>query len=248
MYDVAETLGLEVKWKVSRLDLFADFHGLGLASESRWDFVCRAKHRRTYEDGDSLETLYFGSGKPVLARLYDKPKEIEKSGSDWWPEVWGDAYRRGEQVWRVEFQIARGYLNDVGLSTPDEVLDASDRLWTKLSSEWLTLRIPTEDSNRSRWPLAAVWEAVQVAKMVGLAVGPELVRAGQRRGDLRKLTPAVVGHLAALGALIGAEDAEALVARLPMFLARDGARRGVRFQDRVADKRRAYELRQDVAR
>jgi len=240
VYDFVESLGLFVEWKVSRVDLFADFHGLVLSAESRWDFVCRAKRRKTFEDGDDLETLYFGSGKPVMARLYDKTKESAAKGSDWWPDVWGTAYRPGEQVWRIEFQVERGYLKDVGLSGPEDVLAAAERLWSKLTSEWLTLRVPSEDSNRSRWPLSPVWETVQAVTFDGAVVGPDLIRAGQVRGDLRKLTPATVGFLSSVAALTGARDESDLIALLGEFLARDARDRGVEFRDRVTVKRREY--------
>lgn len=240
VYDVAATLGLVVTWKVSRIDLFADLHGLGLSAESRWDFVCKAKRRKTFEDGEELETLYFGSGKPVMARLHDKTKESAAKGTDWWQERWGPLYRPGEPVWRVEFQVERAYLKDVGLSSPEAVLDAAARLWAKLSSEWLTLRTPSEDSNRSRWPVSPVWEVVQAATFEGSAVGPELVRAGQQRGDLRKLTPGVVGYMASLAALTGVRDEAELVELLPRFLGMDESARGVAFRDRVAVKRREY--------
>lgn len=240
VYEVAETLGLTVDWKVSRVDLFADFHGLDLFAETRWDFVCKGKRRKTFEDGDDLETLYFGSGKPVLARLYDKTKESAAKGTDWWPSVWGSDYRAGEQVWRVEFEINRAYLKDVSLSTPEEVLDAAGRLWAKLSSEWLTLRVPSEDSNRSRWPVSPVWEVVQAATFEDAAIGPGLVRSGQLRGDLRKLTPGAIGFMSSLAALIGARNEAELREMLPAFVARDERVRGVSFADRVSVKRREY--------
>lgn len=240
LYEVVAGLGLQVVWKVSRVDVFADFHGLGLSAESRWDFVCKGKRRQTYEDGESLETLYFGSDKPIMARIYDKTKESAAKGTDWWPDQWGAAYRRGEQVWRVEFQVERAYLKDVGLSSPEHVLDAVAQLWAKLSDQWLTLRIPTEDSNRSRWPVSPVWREVQAAPFREAALGEGLVRAGQQRGDLRKLTPAVVGFMSSLAALTGARDGAEFLEILPSFLDRDRQVRGVDFWDRVSVKRREY--------
>ena len=241
LYDVAETLGVLVQWKVSRLDLFADFHGLDLSAESRWDFVCRAKRRKTFEDGDELETLYFGSGKPLMARLYNKSKETAAKGTDWWPNVWGPAYRPTDPVWRVEFQIERAYLNDVGLSgTPEHVLDAAPRLWAKLTDEWLTLRIPTDDSNRSRWPVSPVWAFVQATTFVGNAIGEDLVRIGRLRGDLRKIGPQAVGYVSSLGALLGARDEAEMLELLPAFLARDARVRGISLDERIRVKRRDY--------
>ncbi|MBC7595712.1 MAG: hypothetical protein H7288_17545 [Kineosporiaceae bacterium] len=240
VYDVADTLGLVVEWKVSRLDLFADFHGLALTAESRWDFVCKGKRRKTFEDGDQLETLYFGSGKPLMARLYDKTKESAAKGTDWWPSVWSSAYQPGEQVWRVEFQIERAYLRDVGLSAPESVLDAAARLWAKLTSEWLTLRLPTDDSNRSRWPVSSVWEAVQSATFEGSAIGEILVREGRLRGDLRRIGPQAVGYVSSLAALLGARDEAELFELLPRYLAKDARVRGVSLNDRIRVKRRDY--------
>ena len=242
LYDLVATLGLTVEWKVSRVDLFADFHGLDLRAEQRVDFKCRARSRKTYEDGEQLETLYFGSGKPIKARLYDKTKESASKGTDWWPNVWGAAYRPGEQVWRIEFEVHRGYLKEVALTTPEEVLAASARLWEKLTAEWLTLRTPTGDSNTARWPVSPVWEVVQAVTFEEAAIGPELVRAGQQRGDLRKLTPLAVGMLSSLAALTGATDEAELLAALPDFLAHDATARGVQFRDRVAVKRREYRV------
>lgn len=240
VYDLAETLGLIVAWKVSRLDLFADFHGLDLSAEMRWDFVCKAKRRKTFEDGDDLETLYFGSGKPLMARLYDKTKESAGKGTDWWVIKWGQSYQPDEQVWRVEFQIERAYLKDVGLSTPEQVLAASPALWSKLTTEWLTLRVPSGNSNRSRWPVSPAWEVVQAATFEGSTIQPELIRSGQMRGDLRKITPLTVGLLSSVAALTGARDEEDLMALLGDFLARDARVRGVNFRDRVSVKRHDY--------
>jgi len=242
VYDVVATLGLNVAWKVSRLDLFADFHGLNLSAESRWDFVCRGKRRKTFEDGEELETLYFGSGKPLMARIYDKTKESAAKGTDWWARRWGALYVPGQTVWRVEFQVERAYLKDVGLSTPEQVLDAAARLWDKLTSDWLTLRTPSEDSNRSRWPIAAAWEVVRSATFAGSELGPELVRAGQRRGDLRRLTPQIVGNLSSLAALTGVRDVAELVDLLPSFLVRDAHERGVDFRDRIRVKAHEYRV------
>jgi hypothetical protein len=247
IYDLTAYLGMTPAWTVSRLDLFADFHDFQLTSESRKDFVCKAKTKRTFENGDNLETLYFGSGNPVMARLYDKTKESSAKGTDWWPLIWGRRYRRGQKVWRIEFEVHREYLRILGLSSPEDVLSMATPVWQELTSDWLSMRTPTSDSNRSRWPLAPQWEAVQAVEIEGSAIGAELIRAGQRQGDLRKLTPQAIGHLASVAALLGGRDADDLLELLPTFIGVDAIEREMSFADRVTDKRLAYNIAQASA-
>ena len=54
------------------------------------------------------------------------------------------------------------------------------------------------------------------------------------------MTPMVVGNMASLAALLDVHDLDELMGRLPLFLAADGAKRGVKFGDRVAVKRHEY--------
>src|SRR5207248_4562255 len=79
-------------------------------------------------------------------------------------------------VWRVEFRFKRDFLHT--LKPPIEgaydLLDQFKPLWDYaagrltggedgLPDGWLRYVIPTEDTNRSRWPVHPDWQAIQSA-------------------------------------------------------------------------------------
>ncbi|MDA8265448.1 MAG: hypothetical protein M0T79_08940 [Actinomycetota bacterium] len=81
---------------VNRIDLYGDFQGWCPTGDDRHNFVCRAKERDTYEDGDELTGFTFGRRKSgtVTARIYDKTRDAQHKGADFWPDVWGPASTR----------------------------------------------------------------------------------------------------------------------------------------------------------
>jgi hypothetical protein len=226
-----------VTWKASRVDLFMDSHGWDLDAEDRGRFVCRGTQRVTYEDDDDLTGLRFGTGKPVMARIYDKTVESELKGTDWWPAKWGESYRPGERVLRVEFQVGRELIRQVGLSSPDEVLRELPRIWAYLTDEWLTFREASADSTRSRWPLAPEWASVQQAALRGDALGLERVYGGERAGSIRRLLPALQGYVSSAGALLGAKTLDEALSRVGRVLLAEEERTGILFSGRLEAKR-----------
>ena len=230
-----------IRFGVSRLDLHADFQGWSLDGDQRHRFVCRASLRDTHEDGQELTGFEFGrrTSKTITARIYDKAKESHRKGTDFWPLIWGASYRRGLPVHRVEFEFGREGLNQYGLDTPDEVLDAAGALWSDVTASWLTYRTPTSDCTRSRWPVAKEWEQVQRARIGEAASGVERVYAGRVKGSLRRLMPGLVGHLAGFAALTGCSGIADTLARLPAALHDYEISSGLAFSERIAEKLRA---------
>lgn len=226
-----------VSWKASRVDLFMDSHGWDLGAEDRGRFVCRGTQRVTYEDSDDLTGLRFGAGKPVMARIYDKTLESQLKGTDWWPAKWGAAYRPGERVLRVEFQVGRELIRQVGLSGPDDVLQELPRIWAYLTEEWLTYRQESSDATRSRWPLAHEWTNVQSAGLRGDALGIDRVYGGERAGSIRKLLPQLQGYLSSAGALLGAASLSETLSRVERLLTAEEERTGILFSGRLGGKR-----------
>lgn len=203
LYLVMEGAGLEAVWQVSRVDLFADVQGWPLTAEDRRSFVARADKRRLYEEGDDLTGLQWGVGGAVMSRIYDKTREKELSGSEYWPDVWRQSagFAVSERVERVEFQITREFLRDRGLHDPETVLRARRGIWKYLTHDWLSLRnVPPGDSNRSRWPVSPAWIVVQAADLSGAPVGIDVVRTALREGDARRLIPMLVGYATSLTA------------------------------------------------
>jgi hypothetical protein len=232
-----------VVWKASRVDLFMDSHGWDLAAEERERFVCRAGQRVTYEDEDSLTGLRFGSSKSgaVMARIYDKTEEVRIKGTDWWPAKWGELYCPGERVLRVEFQVGRDLMRQISVSSPEEVLDRLPSLWGYLTDDWLTFRDATQ-GQRSRWPVATEWAAIQQATLRGDALGLERVYAGEVTGSIRRLLPALRGYLSSAGALLVAESLEETLHRVGRLISADAEKSGVSFASRIVAKRIALGL------
>lgn len=225
-----------VTWSLSRLDLFCDVQGWTLGGDDRRRFVCRASRRDLHEDGDAFTGFEFGrrTTKTVCARIYDKTRQVEAKGLDWWPDVWGARFDRSRPVLRVELELGREGLKEFGVHSPVDGLERAGSLWRSATSRWLTYRTPTTDETRSRWPIAPEWAHVQRASLVEDAAGIERVRAGRRRGELRRVTPAFVGYLARVAALTGAEDLQSALGSARYLVRLDEDRRGVPFAERVA--------------
>ncbi|MCW2843471.1 MAG: hypothetical protein JWN22_1387 [Nocardioides sp.] len=233
----------DVEWSSSRIDVFMDVQGWALTSEDRSRFVCRARQLTMWESDATFQTMRFGTGKSgVMARIYDKSEESRAKGTDWWPDVWGETYQAGERVLRVEFQVTREVLAQTSIHEPVDALGRLPGLWGYLTDEWLSLRTPTEDQTRSRWPVAPEWQDVQGASLRNGAIGLERMKAGHRAGSIRRLLPATRGYLAAVGALGGAHSlAEALrVVGREITLQDEAGRHS--FDVQLASKRLAFGL------
>ena len=227
-----------VQWKVSRVDLFMDSHGWELTAADRHRFVARSKQTVVYEDDAVFRTLQFGTaGSGVKARIYDKTEESAKKGSDWWPMVWGESYREGERVIRVEFETNRELLRQVKIDSLDDARDRLPDLWAYLTERWLSLRVPSADATRARWPVAAEWEQVQRASMRGDAVGLDRVSHGASAGSIRRLLPQLRGYLASAGAHLDAQSLDETLHRVGRLIVREEDDSGVPFASLLAAKR-----------
>jgi hypothetical protein len=232
-----------VKLQVSRIDLFADFQGWDLTGDQRGSFICRATDVGLFEANGTLTGLQFGkrSSGTVDARIYNKTIEILSSGSEYWKELWGDAYDPRHDVFRVEFEVLRGALREFRLDDPDEVLDATGALWAYLTA-WLSFRTPTADHTRSRWPEAPEWEDVRHSRISGGELGIERTYRGKQRGELGKMWPALVGNLARFGALSDSQSEEEMLEVLKYLLKRYAKESHVSMDHRIWQKKRSMEL------
>lgn len=163
---------------VSRVDLCVDFtpdRPFQLFPPQMW--VTRAERINPYLKRGELTGWSIGQGGDLSARLYDKITEIfDKSHKAHWFELWrGQGWDAGDDVWRLEFQFRRPVLLELGTPTLLDVLEKQAGLWA-YAMDWLSLRLPTADSNRSRWPVASTW-----ATLAGVDWGsPPLVLKRQR--------------------------------------------------------------------
>lgn len=132
--------------KPSRIDMCIDI----LMPASMWKMelvkyrVTRANHAAIYlSRGDRLSGISIGKGN-FSARLYDKPLEIiEQSGKNWMYAVWGiekNALAEDQVIVRVEFQLRRQALVELGIDTIDDALNNLPSIWGYLTQKWLKFR------------------------------------------------------------------------------------------------------------
>ncbi|HEY4035893.1 MAG TPA: hypothetical protein VGL94_18200 [Ktedonobacteraceae bacterium] len=136
--------------------------------------------------------LPFGArGGALSALLYDKTHEIKYKSPDkaWFHDLWrqvkdenGEAIWDGQSpVWRIEVRYKRQALNEMqqegvfhGIDNAYDLEERLPGLWSYavghvdggedgLPDGWLRYIIPTEDTNRSRWPVHPDWRVVQSA-------------------------------------------------------------------------------------
>jgi hypothetical protein len=224
---------------VARLDLFLDVEGIALCAADREAFVCRADDCTTYETGKVVTGFSFGSRRTqrISARLYDKTAEMTLKGTDWWEAVWGEGHTPGVPVWRIEFEIGRAALSSLELYRPDAVLAAAPSLWRYCTTDWLTLRSPTGDANRSRWPLDTRWDVVQSATLAHGATELRFIREHKRASSIHRLMPALVGYLVAFAIWAGTTDLQNTLKALSASVENDEIVRRMTFAERVQRRR-----------
>lgn len=160
---ILRLLGSFTVVNVSRVDICCDFTtSINLDKLSHDSWISRSNKRHSYRESGVFSGFVFGQGSPMSARLYDKTLEIKKSKKDYMKELWwSEGWETKSQVWRLEFQIQRAVLVDLGISTLDDLLATLDTLWKYATEHWLRLVLPGEDKTKSRWPNHPLWTALQ---------------------------------------------------------------------------------------
>jgi len=146
--------------KVSRVDLFVDFvSSVDMESWNRNAWVTKASSVSQYAQDQNFTGWLIGAGSALIARLYNKQIEIQKSGKTYLEPLWREAgWDAVQPVWRLEFQFNREVLDQLGLNSLPGVLDNLNGLWSYVTTEWLKLTIPSDtDKTRSRWPIHPLW-------------------------------------------------------------------------------------------
>ncbi len=233
-----DACGIEASLHVSRLDLHSDWHGIEVKANERSNFVTYSDKRSLYEVGEELSGLNFGKrGGALFCRIYDKTRESNAKGTDWWPDVWGPNYDPARKVMRVEFEFSRAGLVEFGVDTPGHALAKAPELWAYATCSWLSLRVPTDDETRSRWPVDARWQHVQRSSLAGGCAPAVRIRAGQREGEMRTYRKLATGVLSSMAVPMGTVDIgdTLLAAEKELLLYEQVSRRG--FDQRVAEKR-----------
>jgi len=211
---------------VSRLDLYVDFQGWVPVLEDLHRFVGYGRNRRGFEElneaftvGDRLTGLMFGRDA-LVARLYDKTQEIRQRGVSWLPDLWG-VDGQAEPVWRLEFQFRRKVLVEFHLRSVEDTLASLQDLWRYSVGDWLSLRMPATNRQRTRWPVDPLWQEIQAIEVAPSCTG--VVRRRLEQATLDRIVQGLWGYVTSLAALRDRpqlEDAlQELRAQLELYMA-----------------------------
>lgn len=236
---------------VSRVDLAVDFvSDVVMESWDRIAWVTRASQIQAHSTDQHFTGWSIGMGGVIGARLYDKTREISKSGKDWAMLLWLPArWAAGETVWRLEFEFKREVLKQLGLGTLQSVLDKLGSLWNYASADWLRLTVPNEqDITRARWPNHPLWN--ELAAVDWNSPSKELLKrfSNTRPPDDTRLVSAFHGALTSYMAVYGIKNpklaADGLLrsmhAHYESLAENDGTSYARLLAQRVAVKARGY--------
>lgn len=216
-----------VSLSASRLDVHADFAGLGIVDDDRKSFVCRSRRQSVEFAGEDMETLYFGKGGAVVTRIYDKLAEVKASGKgDYLMDLYRVAgLREGESVQRVEGQVRREALREMGVVTAEDALSRAGEVYAYVTGKWLRL---VDSSTATRAERAAVdprWAAVQAASIAAGLDAARRVQAVRGLAGLDVIVPMINGLMVAAGVGLGIADPANVLVEL--------GRRTAEYRDRM---------------
>ena len=190
--------------RVSRLDLCVDLRIKSpLWSPSLLEHcVSRSRKRSVYLDTRDLEGISVGRGV-VQCRVYDKLREIrEVSHKFWFGDVWKinlDEVCDDERIVRVEYQLRREALKEMGIDLIGDLETKSAAVWGYCSQEWLRF-VDDADQHHTMQTVAPWWLVVQTAYK-GSQLGTSAVRARACHSDEKQLLQQMFGLASAVAAL-----------------------------------------------
>jgi hypothetical protein len=185
---------------LSRVDFTFDYQ-ISAIDFDEDNFVSAASKDNQHRKNRKVQTFRFGEGELVL-RIYNKVDEIqEKSAKTWFFDLWGCQ----DNVWRIEWQVRKEWLRRFGIRTFTDLQERQGDLLRVLANDHTTLRIKTDDSNRSRWPLHPLWQDLQgfISQMEGLGIVRELDPAALLEEREMRIAVSVYGYLKRIGAIHG---------------------------------------------
>lgn len=129
-----------IEAKLSRVDLCLDF----IMPEDRWSYelmeyaVTRAADTQPFYHHKRLTGISIGKDI-ISARLYDKPLEIQQKSNKYWMfDIWRiKEVPLGKKIIRIEFQMRREALKELGLKTSEDLFQKIDQAWAYCTKNWL---------------------------------------------------------------------------------------------------------------
>lgn len=246
--------GNVVEVKVNRLDVCMDVmldDGEIRSSMTDENIVCRSKDTTNRYHMRKINAIEIGGISSTLkARIYDKPLELKKSGKDWQWAVWGmegpEDLPKDKRIFRVEFQLRREKLKEVGYGDLSDVLERIPDLWDYLTRKWLRF---ADDSSKHHTMQTVLpwWEIVQRSYTRGHKLCT-VIPAKAVKATEKQMLAQILGVFTSLLALNDQEsDPESEMDHLQIGLALEVVRNHA--EDRGLDGRElAHVIRQKVAK
>lgn len=193
------------KIKVSRVDPCVDI----LLPEIAWQGnlvdhrVTRSRYFAQYYSNNILTGIAIGKGK-LSARLYDKPLEILQQSPEkqWFYKIWDIApgnIPEGCRIIRVEFQIRREALKELGIDSFADLIQKAPQLWAYCTHKWLKFRSRPGEHHTMRKTFQW-WESVQNG-FEGAQNAMPLIRTAAFQAQEKRLFAQAMGLLTSLHAL-----------------------------------------------
>ncbi|MCF6149451.1 MAG: hypothetical protein E3K37_12430 [Candidatus Kuenenia sp.] len=152
------------KETISRSDIFVDFitnYNLEEISKSSWITTGNTSTAK-YWEGNKFTGWTIGMKGDISVRLYNKSIELQRKPREYLKEIWEtNGWDRESQVWRLEFELKRGFLKHVETHTYSDLQTHINDLWRYCTGSWLRMSIPEPTINRSRWATLPLWEKIQ---------------------------------------------------------------------------------------
>jgi hypothetical protein len=165
--------------KVSRADFAADLlmrEGT-ISRQTEGHIVSRVDATGTKSYRRRVNAVEVGFGGKLVCRIYDKPLEIKQKNDvkAWFYDVWGiESVPEDHAVFRVEFQLRREMLKELGVGDAEALMIGLDQVWAYCSKKWLRF-VDRPDVKRDRQKLLGWWSVVQ-----GAWAGSDRARPAER--------------------------------------------------------------------
>jgi hypothetical protein len=159
--------------------------------------VTRARSDSGHRQDRKFSGLSIG-GATMKARLYDKVLEIVMhSGKTWMQEIWElEDVPQDKSVVRIEYQLRREVLRQLGLDKIEDLFDLLGNLWAYCTERWLKFQDKPGADHKLRQTLAW-WRTVQ-QDFAGAQPGRPLIRASACSLDREQLMAQTVGTVTSM--------------------------------------------------
>jgi len=196
-----------VSTKASRIDLCMDLYipshywGVDLFNK----LVSRSRNYNHYFKSNQLTGVHIGKGK-LSCRLYDKDLEIRTISKKFWMhDVWGiDEIPDNKKVIRIEFQLLREAIKELGIDTLSESFLSLDNIWGYCTKDWLKFQSNPGKHHTQRKTLPW-WSTVQNS-FQGVCEPVPAIRAKAVRTTQLQLAHQIIGLTTSLAAIDREED------------------------------------------